>query len=51
VEWENTSFLVQPLSLLVQCIAKTSQDAEQRSEIYNLICRLEPSEALKLQNS
>ncbi len=51
LEWESTSFLVQPLSLLVRCIDKTNQGGEQRTEIYNLLCRLEPAEALKLQNS
>lgn len=50
LEWENSSFIVQPLSLLVRCIDKTSQGTEQRSHIYNLVCRLEPAEALKLQS-
>jgi len=50
LEWENTSFVVQPLTLLVRCIDKTNQGTEQRSQIYNLLCRLEPAEALKLQN-
>jgi type VI secretion system protein ImpA len=50
LEWESTSFVVQPLTLLIRCIDKTSQGAERRSQIYNLLCRLEPAEALKLQN-
>ena len=51
VEWEGSNFIVQPLSLLVHCIDKTTHDTEQRTQIYNLLCRLEPVEALKLQNS
>jgi type VI secretion system protein ImpA len=51
LEWESTKFLVQPLSLLVRCIDKTNQGGEKRAEIYNLLCRLEPAEALRLQNS
>ena len=51
VEWESSSFIVQPLSLLVHCIDKTSRDADQRTQIYNLLCRLEPVEAMKLQAS
>jgi len=49
IEWESTSFLAQPLSLLVRCIDKTNQGAERRTEVYNLLCQLEPAEALKLQ--
>jgi type VI secretion system ImpA/VasJ family protein len=51
LEWESARFLVQPLSLLVRCIDQTNQGGEQRTEIYNLLCRLEPAEALKLQRS
>lgn len=51
LEWESTGFLVEPLSLLVRCIDKTNQGADQRAEIYNLLCRLEPAEALKLQRA
>lgn len=51
LEWESTDFVVQPLSLLVRCIDKTSQGTEQRAQIYNLLCRLQPAEALRLQNS
>lgn len=51
LEWESSSFLVQPLSLLVQCIDKTDQGEDKRAQIYNLLCRLEPAEALKLQSS
>ena len=51
LEWESTSFIVQPLSLLVRCIDKTTQGGDQRAQIYNLLCRLEPAEALKLQGS
>jgi len=51
LEWESTNFIVQPLSLLVRCIDKTSQGEEKRAQIYSLLCRLEPAEALKLQNS
>ena len=51
LEWESAGFLVQPLSLLVRCIDQTNQGGEQRTEIYNLLCRLEPAEALKLQRS
>jgi type VI secretion system protein ImpA len=51
LEWESAKFLVQPLSLLVRCIDKTDQGGEQRAAIYNLLCRLEPAEALRLQSS
>lgn len=51
LEWESKSFIVQPLSLLIRCMDKTSQGGEQRAQIYNLLCRLEPAEALRLQNS
>ncbi|HLJ86713.1 MAG TPA: type VI secretion system protein TssA [Candidatus Angelobacter sp.] len=51
LEWESTSFNVQPLALLVQCIDKTGQDAQQRSQIYDLLCRLEPTVALQLQHT
>jgi type VI secretion system ImpA/VasJ family protein len=51
LEWETTDFVVQPLSLLVRCIDKTSQGTEQRAQVYNLLCRLQPAEALRLQNS
>ena len=51
LEWESAKFLVQPLSLLVRCIDKTNQGGEQRAAIYNLLCRLEPAEALRLQSS
>lgn len=51
LDWESTSFVVYPLTLLVQCIDQTGQDAQERSQIYNLLCRLEPSVALQLQRS
>lgn len=51
MDWERTSFIVQPLALLLQCIDQTSHDQQQRSQIYNLLCRLEPAMALQLQNS
>jgi type VI secretion system protein ImpA len=49
LEWEGSGFVVEPLKLLVQCIDKTSQDAQERMKIYNLLCRLEPGVALQLQ--
>jgi type VI secretion system protein ImpA len=49
LEWESPRFMVPPLALLVQCIDKTTQDAQQRSQAYNLLCRLEPAMALQLQ--
>jgi type VI secretion system protein ImpA len=51
LEWESATFVVPPLSLLVRCIDKTNQGMEQRAQIYNLLCRLEPAEALKLQST
>lgn len=49
LDWESTDFLVQPLTLLVQCIDRTNRDSQQRSQIYNLLCRLEPTVALQFQ--
>lgn len=49
--WESRTFIVRPLVLLVQCIDQTSRDVQQRSEIYNLLCRLEPGVALQFQSS
>ena len=49
IAWEGTNFVVQLLTLLVQSIDKTSQDTQQRAQVYNLLCRLEPSVALQLQ--
>jgi type VI secretion system protein ImpA len=51
LDWEATGFVVEPLKLLVQCIDKTSQDAQERNKIYSLLCRLEPGVALQLQRS
>ncbi|HKD13666.1 MAG TPA: type VI secretion system protein TssA [Candidatus Angelobacter sp.] len=51
LDWESADFLVPPLAMLVQCIDSTSQDPQQRSQIYNLLCRLRPTMALQLQAS
>lgn len=49
LDWEGAGFIAEPLKLLVHCIDKTSQDAQERAKVYNLLCCLEPGAALQLQ--
>lgn len=44
--WEAPAMVAQPLVLLFRCLAKLDGGADRRQEVYNRICRLDPSQAL-----
>ena len=48
-DWEEPSLVAQPLILLVQCMDRTKRDPAERTRVYDLLCRLEPTYALQLE--
>jgi type VI secretion system protein ImpA len=45
-EWESPTVLANPLILLFRCLNKMGGDAEEKQEVYQRICRLDPVQAL-----
>jgi type VI secretion system protein ImpA len=45
-EWEAPDVVAHPLTLLYRCLAKLDRSPERKEQIYTLICRLDPIQAL-----
>ena len=45
-EWESPNLLAGALTLLFRCLSKMGADDEEKQEIYQRICRLDPVQAL-----
>jgi type VI secretion system protein ImpA len=44
--WESGAMLAQPLSLLLKCLDRRKNSAEDRDVIFSRLCRLDPQAAI-----